>query len=152
LLRWRVSKRSGWVVLVFGPIRENTLDSSWSVTTRPVRVLPGALCQAAAGWSITRRLRRSDSLSMSRYKGRPSFTSLTRDFPHTVQKHHGPARAGSEARRRPMNYEKEITKLNANVVGTQIVVVHVLGRLIWEHPEIAAAIRHGFDNAANQAE
>jgi len=51
-----------------------------------------------------------------------------------------------------MNYEKEITKLNANVVGTQIVVVHVLGRLIWEHPEIAAAIRHGFDNAANQAE
>jgi hypothetical protein len=54
---------------------------------------------------------------MSRYKGRPSFTSLTRDFPHTVQKHHGPARAGSEARRRPMNYEKEITKLNANVVA-----------------------------------
>ena len=48
--------------------------------------------------------------------------------------------------------EKEIDTLTANMVATQVVIVRVLGRLMREHPTIAAAIEHGFDDAASQAE
>jgi len=48
--------------------------------------------------------------------------------------------------------EKKIATLTANMVATQAVIVRVLGRLMREHPTIAAAIRHGFDDAASQAE
>jgi hypothetical protein len=48
--------------------------------------------------------------------------------------------------------ENNIATLTANVVATQAVIVRVLGRLMREHPTIAAAIRHGFDDAATQAE
>jgi len=48
--------------------------------------------------------------------------------------------------------EKEIDTLTANMVATQAVIVRVLGRLMREHPTMAAAIRHGFDDAASHAE
>jgi len=48
--------------------------------------------------------------------------------------------------------EKKIATLTANLVATQAVIVHVLGRITREHPTIAAAIRRGFDDAATHAE
>jgi hypothetical protein len=51
-----------------------------------------------------------------------------------------------------MDYEHEINSLAAETLAIQTLLTHVLGRLAQADPQMYAAIKAGFDDAASDAE